>query len=101
MASPVKVPLTLLVVGAEVVLVALGVGVGDVDFVAVASGVADWVAAAALVDVELALLVAVDDFAGAELCVAAGAVVAASVVVFETGAAGAAPTESDVSEEPS
>ena len=99
MASPVKVPLTLLVDGAAVVLVALGVGVGDVDFVVVASGVADLVAAAVFVVVEFALLVEVDDFAGAAVLVAAGAVVAASAVVFETGAAGAAPTESEVSEE--
>ena len=101
MASPVKVPLTLLVDGAAVVFVALGVGVGEVDFVAVASGVADCVAAAAFVVVEFALLVAADDFAGVALCVVAGAVVAASVAVFDTGAAGAAPTESDVSEVPS
>jgi hypothetical protein len=100
MASPVKVPLTLLVDGAAVVFVALGVGVGEVDFVVVAAGVADCVAAD-FVAVEFALLVAADDFAGVALCVAAGAVVAASVVVFDTGAAGAAPTESEVSEEPS
>jgi hypothetical protein len=101
MASPVKVPLTLLVDGATVVFVALGVGVGEVDFVVVASGDADFVAAAVFVDVEFALLVAVEDFAGAVLCVVAGAVVAASVVVFETGAAGAVPIEREVSEEPS
>ena len=99
MASPVNVPVTLLVDGAAVVLFALGVGVGEVDFVVVASGVADCVAVAAFVDFEFALLVEVDDFAGAAVLVAAGAVVAASVVVFETGAAGAAPTESEVSEE--
>ena len=82
-------------------LVALGVGVGEVDFVAVASGVADCVAAAAFVVVVFALFVAADDFAGVALCVVAGAVVAASVAVFETGAAGEAPIESEVSEEPS
>jgi hypothetical protein len=101
MASPVKVPLTLLVDGAAVVFVALGVGDGELDFVAVASGVADFVAAAAFVAVEFALLVAVEDFAGTALCVVAGAVAAASVVVFETGAAGAVPMEREVSDDPS